>query len=82
MISSGEPSKSVLARALEALGHNDLAAKIKAEKPSLLNLIELNIPQKVGTHYYDFGIILLKNEDGSLINVIESDCHEKCEAIV
>ena len=51
------------------------------EKPSLPKLLELNIPEKVGTYYKEFGIFLLKDETGSLIDTIEMECGGKAHRI-
>ena len=51
-------------------------------KPSLPKLLDFNIPEKVGSNYYNFGIFLLNDEDGCLLDVIENDCLQKCERII
>ena len=51
------------------------------EKPSLPKLLELDVPTKVGAHYREFGIFLLSDKDGCLVNVIENDCLGKSERI-
>ena len=51
-------------------------------KPSLPKLLQFKVPQKVGTNYLNFGIFLLNDEDGSQIQVIDSDCNGKCEHIM
>ena len=52
------------------------------EKPSLPKLYELEVPEKVGAQYEVFGMILLNDDDGSLIEAMEVDCQGKCERIV
>ena len=52
------------------------------EKPSLPKLYELEVPEKAGAQYEVFGMILLNDDDGSLIEAIEVDCQGKCERIV
>ena len=52
------------------------------EKPSLPKLLTLKVPQKVGARYELFGLLLLNDDDGSIIEAMEHDCHEKCERIV
>ena len=42
-------------------------------KPSLPKLLDFNIPEKVGSNCYNFGIFLLNDEDGCLLDVIEND---------
>ena len=51
-------------------------------KPSLPKLLKLKVPQKIGTNYYQFGILLLNDDNGTLIRIIEYECREKCERIV
>ena len=51
-------------------------------KPSLPKLLQFNIPEKVASNYYNFGIFLLKDEDGCVLDVIENDCLQKCERII
>ena len=52
------------------------------EKPSLPKLLIFKVPQKVGAHYEPFRLLLLNDDDGSIIEAIEHDCNEKCERIV
>ena len=42
----------------------------------------INITEKVGTDYTDFGIFLLEDKDGAKVEQIKSDCREKAAAIV
>ena len=52
-------------------------------KQSLPKLLKFkNIPEKVGSNYYSFGVFLLNDEDGYLLDVIENDCLQKCECII
>ena len=51
-------------------------------KPSLPKLLHFNVPTKVVSKYYEFGILLLNDEDGCLLDVMENDCLGKCERIV
>ena len=51
-------------------------------KPSLPKLLQFNVPTKVVSKYYEFGILLLNDEDGCLLDVMENDCLGKCERIV
>ena len=44
------------------------------EKPSLLKLLELDIPAKVGGYYREFGTFLLNDVTGSHVHAIEIDC--------
>ena len=41
-----------------------------AQGPTLPQLISLNIMQRIGTQYIDFGIILLNDKDGSIVDQI------------
>ena len=51
------------------------------ELPSLPKLLHLEIPEKVGTNYYEFGVFLLDDETGDQVDIIESDCNGKAEKI-
>ena len=51
-------------------------------KPSLPKLLQFNVPTKVVSKYYEFGILLLNDEDGCLLDVMENDCLGMCERIV
>ena len=51
------------------------------KKPSLPKLLELYVPTKVGAHYREFGIFLLSDKDGCLVDVIENDCLGKSQRI-
>ena len=51
-------------------------------KPSLPKLLEFKVPEKVGSNYSIFGVILLNDEDGGLLDVIENDCHGNPERII
>ena len=53
----------------------------KTTKPSLPKLLQFKVPQKVGMRYIDFGILLLNDEDGSIIETIEANCRQ-CHSIV
>ena len=49
------------------------------EKPSLSKLLLLNVPECIGAKYRWFGTFLLN--DGTLVDTIEYDCHEKAHRI-
>ena len=59
------------------------------ERPKLTKLLSfptttagsINITEKVGTNYKALGIMLLQDDDGTLVNQIVSDCHHKSAAI-
>ena len=52
------------------------------DTPTLPKLLELDIPENVGTNYYKFGTILLKDRIGSQIDAIEHNCRDSSERIV
>ena len=52
------------------------------ERPSLPKLLRLNLPDKVGASYRNFGIFLLKDETGSRIDAIEMECLGKPDRII
>ena len=47
---------------------------VEARKPTLPELLDLDILEAVGTEYGKFGVLLLNDEIGSLVNVIKHDC--------
>ena len=49
--------------------------------PTLPELICLDVPQEVGAHSFNFGIILLNDETGSRMESIEDECRGKNEKI-
>ena len=51
------------------------------ELPSLPKLLHLEIPEKVGANYYKFGVFLLNDETGSLLDAIEDECRGKPDRI-
>ena len=55
---------------------------MEGSKPSLPKLLGLKIPQKVGSNFMQFGILLLNDEDCTLTDAIRNECHMKCEEIV
>ena len=44
-------------------------------------LLRLRVPQHVGVNYSTFGILLLNDETGSRVNMIENTCHGMPERI-
>ena len=42
----------------------------------------INIREKVGSKFEDLGIVLLGDDDGSLVDQIKEDCHHKSADIV
>ena len=48
---------------------------------SLPELLQLNIPQQIGTKYKDFGTFLLNDSTGNLVNNIEAECQQIPENI-
>ena len=60
-----------------------------AGRPDLMELIRfkgrgrrINIPQEVGTHYQQFGILLLNDPTGSCVRNIIHKCREQPEDII
>ena len=47
-------------------------------------LFRLDIHQQVSAHYryYTFGVLLLNDETGNRVNIIEDECHGKPERVV
>ena len=58
------------------------APYVEQEKPSLPKLLRLKIPQKVGANYMQFGILLLNDEDGTLVEGLRCEYQGRCEGIV
>ena len=56
--------------------------EVEQEKPSLPKLLTLKVPQKVGTSFMEFGILLLSDEDGTLIDALEDECRGRHDKIV
>ena len=46
---------------------------VEKDRPSLPKLLLLNLPEKVGVYYREFGTILLNDKDGSKVDVLEHD---------
>ena len=51
-------------------------------KPTLPQLIRLKIPEKVGTKYREFGILLLNDKAGDLVEIARESCHNQLDDIV
>ena len=58
------------------------APVVEQEKPSLPKLLLLDIPLKVGVKFFPFGVLLLNDDDGARVEVLEHDSNGKCERIV
>ena len=58
------------------------APVVEQGKPSLPKLLELDIPLKVGANFFQFGILLLNDEDGAVVEALEDECNGKRERIV
>ena len=58
------------------------APAVEQEKPSLPKLLRLKIPQKVGPNFMQFGILLLDDEDGMIVEALQHEYRDKCEEIV
>jgi hypothetical protein len=52
------------------------------DKPSLPKLFKLKVHEKVSKNYAFFGTLLLKDDDGSLVDAIELECHWRCDQMV
>ena len=55
---------------------------VEQGKPSLPKLLELDIPLKVGANFFQFGVLLLNDEDGVVVEALEDECNGKRERIV
>ena len=55
---------------------------MEQEKPSLPKLLKLKVPQKVGANFMLFGILLLDDDDCTVIDAIKIECNGKCDEIV
>ena len=51
-------------------------------KPTLPQLIQLNIPERVAAKYVEFGTCLLKDDDGNQVDVIREACLNQPDKIV
>ena len=58
------------------------APVVEQRKPSLPKVLELDIPLKVGAKYFQFGVLLLNDEDGTLVEALEDEYNGKQERIV
>ena len=55
---------------------------VEKERPSLPKLLKLKVPQKVGGSFTQFGILLLDDEDGTVVDALEDECRGRSERIV
>ena len=51
-------------------------------RPTLPQLMRLQIPEKVGPHYRTFGTLLLKDDTGSVVQSITMSCHYQTDNVV
>ena len=58
------------------------APVVEQEKLSLPKLLLLDIPLKVGVKFFPFGVLLLNDEDGAVVEALEDECNGKRERIV
>ena len=58
------------------------APVVDQEKPSLPKLLLLDIPLKVGVKFFPFGVLLLNDKDGAVVEAFEDECNGKRERIV
>ena len=54
----------------------------EVDKPSLPKLLTFKVPEKVGARFEGFGCLLLNDDDGCIMEVIEHDCQGQCKCIV
>ena len=61
---------------------------LAAGRPTVQNCIgfqgrerRINIPQEIGTKYFQFGIHILNDHNGNRVQTIEHSCHEESERI-
>ena len=54
---------------------------VSGKKPTLPELLDLKVPANVSDKYDEFGIILLKDEDGKKMAVIKNDCRGEAKKI-
>ena len=54
--------------------HPTRRAPPDSEPPSLPELLRLELPQRVGNNYTNFGIFLLEDRTGSRVDAIEDEC--------
>ena len=54
---------------------------VSGEKPTLPELLDLKVPANVSDKYEEFGIVLLKDEDGKKMAVIKNDCRGEAKKI-
>ena len=55
---------------------------VEQGRPSLPKLLELDIPLKVGANFFQFGVLLLDDEDGAIVEALDDECNGKRERIV
>ena len=48
----------------------------------LPELLQLNVPQQIGTNYKEFGTLLLNDGTGNLVNNISAECQQIPEKII
>ena len=49
---------------------------------SLPELLQLNVPQQIGTKYEEFGTLLLNDDTGNIVNNISAECQRIPEKII
>ena len=52
---------------------------VSGEKPTLPELVRINLPSRVGPKYHSFGTLLLRDDFGDRITNIVEDFHGKTE---
>ena len=51
-------------------------------RPSLPELLQLNVPQEIGIKYKEFGTLLLDDSTGNIVNNISAECQQIPEKII
>ena len=78
IIDKSSPTKKTVCEPVKEASEEPVTEKTKPTLPLLYNW---KVHEKVGTEYLIFGTILLNDEDGSLLETMQDDCHYKCDRI-
>ena len=54
---------------------------ILGELPSLPELLDLNLPEEVGTNHFVFGVLILDDKTGNRVDIIQNECFGKPEKV-
>ena len=55
---------------------------VSGDKPTLPELVRINLPSRVGPKYHSFGTLLLRDDFGDRVTNIVEDCRGKTEMIM